>query len=116
MPPYKVNQAAVRQARRLVDDGKVDTDTPWSDAAPSTETANEVIDRQGFDGYGAWHLGIDQEASEDTKGRYGFPYGDFARVNRAAVIHAKQRAAQNDHQDIVEVADDLLRRIDERRT
>lgn len=29
-----------------------------------------------------WHLGVDDEASEHTKARYKFPYGDFARVHR----------------------------------
>jgi thymidylate synthase ThyX len=35
-------------------------------------------------------------------------------VNRAALIHAKQRASQNDHDEIAEAADDLLRRLDDR--
>ena len=52
---------------------------------------------------------------EETKGRYKFPYGDFSTVNRAALIHAKQRAAQNDHAAIEKAADDLLRRLDEKR-
>lgn len=113
MPDYVVNKAAAKQARDLIDDGRVDTDTEWSDAAPSTEDANKVIDQEGYDGFGRWHLGIVEDASEDTKGRYGFPYGDFHRVNRAALIHAKQRASQNDHDAIEKAADDLLQRIDD---
>ena len=58
-------------------------------------------------------LGIDTTASQETKGRFGFPYGDFKKVNRAALIHAKQRAAQNDHDDIEKAADDLLQKVDE---
>ncbi len=85
-----------------------------SDAAPSTDEENRQIDKQGYDGYGQWHLAIDTEASQETKGRYGFPYGDFSKVNRAALIHAKQRAAQNDHDDVEKAADDLLQRVDER--
>src|SRR3954451_10660976 len=97
MTKYRVNDEGVKQARKLVDDGKLDADTEWSDAAPSADDGNKVIDSDGYDGYGRWHLAIDPEASEETKDRFGFPYGDFKAVNRAAVIHAKQRAAQNDH-------------------
>ena len=114
MPTYRVNEDAVAQARRLIDDGKVDTSTEWSDAAPSTDDGNDVIDAKGYDGYGAWHLAVDPDASEDTKGRYAFPYGDFEKVNRAALIHAKQRAAQNDHDEIEKAADELLQHLDDK--
>ena len=114
MPKYRVNDAAVKQARRLIDDGKVDTETGWGDAAPSAAEGNDEIERHGYDGYGKWHLGIDTEASEETKDRYGFPYGDFHKVNRSALIHAKQRASQNDHTEIEKVADELLSHLDER--
>lgn len=113
MTRYRVNEAAVKKARRLIDDGDVDTTTEWSDAAPSTDEGNSVIDEDGYDAYGEWHLGIDTSASEETKGRFGFPYGDFSKVNRAALIHAKQRAAQNDHDDIEKAADELLERVDD---
>jgi hypothetical protein len=115
MTDYRVNADAVKQARALVDRGEVDVDTPWSEAAPSTERENQEIEEHGHEGYGAWHLAVDPEASEDTKGRYAFPYGDFTKVNRAALVHAKQRAAQNDHAEIEKAADDLLSRVDARR-
>jgi hypothetical protein len=114
MPTYDVNKAAVKRARSLIDDGKYDTSTEWSDAAPSTDDGNDVIEDKGYNGYGAWHLAIDPDASEDTKGRYAFPYGDFQKVNRAALIHAKQRAAQNDHDEIEKAADELLQHLDDK--
>lgn len=112
MAKYKVNDDGVSLARNLIDDGKVDTETDWSDAAPSTDEENSQIDEHGYEGYGKWHLAIDTEASEETKSRYGFPYGDFSKVNRAGLIHAKQRASQNDHDDVVEAAGQLLERLD----
>ena len=114
MTSYTVNESAVKQARRLIDEGTVDTETGWGDAAPTAAAGNKEIDREGYDGYGRWHLGIDTEASEETKDRYTFPYGDFKKVNRSALIHAKQRASQNDHQEIEKVAGELLDRLDER--
>ena len=116
MPSYRVNEAAVAQAEQLIDDGRYDDHTEWSDAAPDAATANAFIDSKGFDAFTAWHLAEDPDASEGTKGRYAFPYGDFRTVNRAALIHAKQRASQNDHDAIEKAADDLLQRLDAKRS
>ena len=110
---YRVNDDAVRKARDMIDANQYDVDTDWSDAAPSTDESNDKIDRDGYDGYGEWHLAIDTEASEETKDRYGFPYGDFRRVSRSGLIHAKQRASQNDHDEVVRAAGELLDHLDE---
>jgi hypothetical protein len=115
MPDYRVNQAAVKQARTMIDDGDYDDRTDWSDAAPDADAANQIIEKQGFDTFAAWHLAEDPEASEETKCRFAFPYGDFRKVNRAALIHAKQRASQNDHDAIEKAADDLLQHLDRKR-
>ena len=111
---YEVNQDAVAQARKLIDAGKVDVDTGWSDAAPSADDGNVEIERHGWAGYAAWHLAVDPDASEETKGRHKFPYGNFTTVNRAALIHGKQRASQNGHDAVEKAFDDLLQRVDSR--
>ena len=116
MTTYRVNKDGVAKACELIDAGKYDDDTEWSDAAPSADEENAEIERHGHDGFGAWHLAVDPEASEETKRRYAFPYGDFSKVNRAALIHGKQRAVQNDHDAIAEVADQLLQRLDGKRS
>jgi hypothetical protein len=112
MARYQVNQAAVRHAEKLIRAGEYDTDTKWSDAAASAAEENRVIDKDGYEEFGEWHLAIDRDASEGTKERYRFPYGDFAKVNRAALIHAKQRASQNDHESIEKAAAKLLEELD----
>ena len=112
MPNYQVNDSGVRHARRLIDQGSVDRDTEWSDAAPSASEENDEIDDASFRKFAQWHLAVDPDKGEKTKGRYRFPYGDFDKVLRSAVIHAKARAAQNDHTEIEQAADDLLKRID----
>ena len=116
MTTYRVNQDGVAQARALIDAGKYDDDTEWSAAAPSADEENAEIERHGYDGYGAWHLAVDPDAPEETKKRYAFPFGDFATVNRAALIHGKQRAVQNDHDEIAAAADGLLQHLDEQRS
>jgi hypothetical protein len=113
MVRYRLNDAAVRKARALIDSGDVDATTSWSDAAPSAAQENDHIESNGLDAYGEWHLGVDPDASPDTKGRFHFPYGDFSTVNRAALIHAKQRASQNGHDEIEQAADALLQRLDD---
>ena len=112
MPTYRVNTEAVEQGHRLIDEGAYDDDTSWSEAAPSAAEGNEERDDDGWQGYARWHLGVDPDASEHTKKRYHFPYGDFSRVNRSALIHAKQRASQNDHPEVEQAADELLQHLD----
>ena len=116
MPDYRLDDDAVAQAMQLIDAGKVDVDTEWSDAAPSADEGNAEIEEHGYEGYGAWHLAVDPDASEETKGRYRFPYGDFTKVNRAALIHGKQRASQNDHAEIEQAYDELLDHLDAQRS
>jgi hypothetical protein len=116
MPKYRVNDDAVKHARRLIDAGDYDDKTEWSEAAPSAADANKEIDRESFAEFAKWHLAIDVDASEGTKGSVAFPYGDFKKVNRAALIHAKQRASQNDHDAVEKAADDLLQYLDRKRS
>src|SRR5436305_13871729 len=97
MPTYEVNDDAVKHAKKLIDDGAFDDETPWSDAAPSAKDANEEIDSESYDEFARWHLAVDTDASQRTQGPHRFPYGDFPNVNRAAPIHPQQRAAPNDH-------------------
>ena len=52
------------------------------------------------------------EHPEDTKGRYKFPFGDFKRVHRCAVLSAESRAGQYKHHDIELAAAHLHEMID----
>jgi hypothetical protein len=116
VPNYRVNEDGVAKARELIDAGKYDVTTEWSEAEPSAAEENDVIERRGYEEYGRWHLAIDPEAAEDTKKRYAFPYGDFSKVYRAALVHAKQRARQNGHDEIADAADRLLQYVDDKRS
>jgi hypothetical protein len=109
---YEVNKDGVAHARKLIDAGNYDTKTPWGEAAPSAAEGNQELKREDWEGYEQWFLAVDPDASEETKKRYAFPYGDYEKVNRSALIHAKQRASQNGHTEIEKAADDLLGRLD----
>ena len=90
----KLSKSAFDHAKRLVGEGKVVADErdAWSEHRPSAERENDFIREHGFDEYARWHLGIDTDEPERTKGRYKFPYGDFAKVHRGAVRDAESRA------------------------
>jgi hypothetical protein len=101
-------------ARELVEHGQVmrDQRDDWSEHQPSTEDENEFIRRHSIDEFGKWHLGIDPSEPADTKAHWKFPYGDFTRVHRCAVISAESRAGQYKYLDIEKAAKELLELID----
>jgi hypothetical protein len=98
----KLNSTGYDQARELALEGKFvyDDRDDWSEHQPSAEEENAFIEEHGWAEYGKWHLGIDDEVGEDTKGHWKFPYGDFNVVHRCGVLSAEVRAAQRDYYDI----------------
>jgi hypothetical protein len=98
----KLSNRAYDYARRLIDERRVALDDrdAWSEHQPSTREENEFIAEHGWDEYGRWHLGVDDERPRDTKGHYKFPYGDFQDVHRCAILSAESRAAQRKYEDI----------------
>jgi hypothetical protein len=95
----KLNRSAFKHAKELVGKGKVVVDErdAWSEHQPSAQEENEFIDAHGFGEYGKWHLGIDDEEPKNTKKHYKFPYGDFEKVHRCALLSAESRAGQYKH-------------------
>ena len=112
MPSYEVNRPGVEHALRMIREGKVDRSSDWSEALPGTDEENRQVDEEGYDGFGRWHLAIDPSASDATKGRYAFPYGDYRALHRDGLVHAKQRAAQYGHDEIEAAAGKLLEELD----
>ena len=110
----KLNRDALEHARSLVKQGKVvrDERDDWSEHAPSAAEENKFVDKNGWDDYSEWYLGVDREESDETKGRFSFPFGDFSKVHRCGVISLESRAAQYDHDDIAKAAKELLELID----
>lgn len=109
-----VNKDALKHAKQLLRDGKVvrDEHDDWSEDAPSTDKRNSFLDRHGWDAYALWFLGEDDAENRHTKARYLFPYGDFVRLHRCAVISAESRAGQYHHGAVERVLKELLDAID----
>jgi len=105
----KLNKSAFEFAKTLINQGRVvpDERDDWSEHQPSTKQENEFIERHGYADYAKWHLGIDTDENDDTKGRYKFPYGDFKDIHRCAILSAESRAGQNKYRDIQDAAADL---------
>ena len=75
------------------------TRTPSWRAIPGTE-------------YAAWHLGLTVGATDETKARYAFVYGDLRRVHRTALIACVYRASEWRHKEVELAAHDLLQHLD----
>jgi hypothetical protein len=56
---------------------------------------------------------FDDEASEQTKAGYKFPYGDFAKVHRCELLAAEVRAGRLKYRGIEDAAIRLRDMIDE---
>jgi hypothetical protein len=110
----ELNRRAFAHAKQLIEEGKavIDERDDWSEHQPSASDENAFLEKHGFAAYGKWYLGIDKDRPEDTKGRYGFPYGDFQRIHRCGVLTIESRAGQYKHLDIERAAAHLHGMID----
>ena len=115
--PHRVrlNETAYEHARNLIATGKavLDDRDAWSEHQPSARMENDFIERHGRREYARWYLGINEEASPETKEHYEFPYGDFDKVHRCGILSAESRAAQYDHADVETAAAHLHGMLDE---
>ena len=112
----RLNTGALSHAKGLLRRNEITHDErdDWSEHAPSTDQNNAFIDKHGMAEYAKWHLGEDTEKTEGTRGRYLFPYGDFHKLHRCAVISGESRAGQYDHASIEKAFKDLLTAIDKK--
>jgi len=115
MATYSLNEQAVARARKLIDSQQYVLDSVWGDVQPSAEDENDFLESHSWDDYAAWHLGLTDGASDETKARYGFVYGDLRRVHRMGLIACQYRAAEWRHKEIELAAHELLQHFDETR-
>jgi len=112
MPSYSVNERAIEHARRLIDARQYVLESEWGEVQPRAEDENAFLERHTWDEYGEWYLGLTEGATEETKSRYAFVYGDFRRVHRTGLIACQYRASEWRHKEIELAAHDLLQRLD----
>ena len=112
MASYSVNDRAVARARELIDARQYVLDSDWGESQPSAPDENAFLDSHSWDEYAAWHLGLTDGATDGTKARYAFVYGDLRRVHRSALIACVYRAAEWRHKSVELAAHDLLQHLD----
>ena len=115
MASYSVNPRAVAQARRLIDAHQYVLESAWGDVQPNADDENAYLESHSWNDYAAWHLGLTDGASDDTKARYAFVYGDLRRVHRMGLIACQYRAAEWGHKEIELAAHELLQHLDKTR-
>ena len=112
MPSYSLNDRAVARARSLIDARQYVLDSDWGDVQPNAADENAFLESHSWEDYAEWHLGLTDGATDETKGRYAFVYGDFRRVHRTGLIACVYRASEWRHKDVELAAHDLLQHLD----
>ena len=115
MASYTLNDDAVAHARKLIDAKQYVLESSWGDVQPNAEDENAFIESRSWDEYALWHLGLTEGATDETKARFGFVYGDFRRVHRMGLVACQYRAAEWRHKAIELAAHELLQHLDEAR-
>ena len=113
MAKYTVNDVGVTHVRSLIASRQYVLDSQWGDVQPSAADETAFLEKRGWDAYAGWFLGLTEDASEETKGRYAFVCGDFRRVHRSALLACIYRAGEWRHKDVERTASDLLQHLDE---
>ena len=112
MASYIVNRRAVERAHHLIEARQYVLDSDWGESQPGPDDENSFLRTHSWDEYAEWHLGLTDGASDETKARYGFVFGDFRRIHRSAIIAGQYRAAVWRHKEIELAAHDLLQHLD----
>ncbi len=112
MASYSVNGRAVARAGALIDARQYVLESDWGTVQPRADAENAFLASHSWDEYAEWHLGLTEGASEQTKARYAFVYGDLRRVHRTGLIACVYRAAEWRHKEIELAAHDLLQHLD----
>ncbi len=108
----RLNSTAYDYATTLIKEDKIDKVSDWSF---SSEEENALLGEDGddWDNYAKWFLLENEDANEETKERYKFPFGKDGKIYRKALTAIRQRAAQFNYDDVFEAAGKLIDMIDE---
>ena len=112
MASYSVNKRAVTRAAQLIRGRQYVLRSDWGDVQPAAKDENAFLESHSWEEYAEWHLGLTDDAADETKARYAFVYGDFRRVHRSGLIACQYRAAEWRHKEVELAAHDLLQLLD----
>jgi hypothetical protein len=109
---YRLNRRAVTHARRLIEARQYVLNSDWGEVQPRADDENAFLENHSWEEYAPWHLGLTEGATNRTKARYAFVFGDFRRVHRSGIIAVHYRAAEFRHKEIELAAHRLLQDLD----
>jgi hypothetical protein len=113
---YRVNKRGVAKAQQLIDAQQYRVRSRWADVQPRAAEQNAFLKTHGWSEYASWHLALTDGASDETKARYAFVFGDFRRLHRMGLIACYYRAAEWEHTEVMRAAHNLLLYFDKSRT
>ena len=115
MAKYTVNESGVAKARALIDARQYRVRSRWADVQPRAAEQNAFLKTHSWEEYGSWHLALNDGAAHDTKAHYAFVFGDFRRLHRVGLIACYYRAAEWEHEPVMQAAHELLLYLDRSR-
>tara|TARA_R110002020_G_scaffold385529_1_gene596451 strand:+ start:3809 stop:4945 length:1137 start_codon:yes stop_codon:yes gene_type:complete len=104
-----LNRAGYDNAVDLIDEGKINVDSDWDFTSADS---NELLGDDDWANYERWFLAYDDEKDQETKGRYGYPFGKNGEVYRKALIAIRQYSGRFNLEAIFNAAGRLLEMID----
>ena len=114
MASYTLNKRAIIHARKLIDARQYVLDSDWGEVAPTAADENAFLKSHSWEEYAEWYLGLTDGASDETKARHAFVFGDFKRVHRTGLIACVYRASEWRHKTIELAAHNLLQYLDKK--
>jgi hypothetical protein len=112
MPKYVVNPRAVAKAKALIEARQYVLNSDWGERQPTAAQQNAYLEKNGWDAYAEWHLGLTEGRPDETKARYAFVFGDLRRIHRSGLTACHFRAAEWRHKAIELAAHELLQILD----
>ena len=67
MASYSVNEAGVAFARELITKRQYVLDSEWGEVQPNAAAENAFLESHDWADYAAWHLGLTDDANDETK-------------------------------------------------
>lgn len=102
----RLNRTGYDNAKRMFSDEQFvyDNRPEWSKYKPTRRQENEYLKSHGYREYSHWFLAIDNSKPVHTKDHFKFPYSDFKKLHRCAVLSIESRAGQYKYRDIQQAA------------
>jgi len=107
----QVNAAGKAHATELIDQGNIDSESPWEFTA---DDGNALLgDPTDWTEYAKWFLGRrGDEDNSEVKNAWMYPFGKQGKIFRGALVAIASRAGAEQDQEISDLATTLREALD----